>query len=70
MEIKEQLLKYSKYLHFENFQLLVEQTSIGLVYPYVIKLDCVKLLRSVVPGGCQRRTFFGFPPTYGTRTFK
>lgn len=70
MEIKEHLLKYSKYRDFENFQLLVEQTSIGLVYPYMIKLHCVKLLISVVLGGCQRRTFLGFPHTFGIKIFK
>lgn len=38
--MKEQLLKYWKYMHFENFHLLVEQTIIKLVYLYVIELLC------------------------------
>lgn len=61
---------HSTYLHFKNFQLLVKQTSIRLVYLSVIKVTVLNCSFPLCWVGVREEHFLDSVPMYGTTIFK
>lgn len=71
MKMKEHILKYIQNIClFENFQLLVKQTTIRLVYISVIKVAVLNCSFPLCCVGVREEHFFGFSPTCSTTIFK
>lgn len=71
MKMKEHILKYIQNIClFENFQLLVKQTTIRLVYMSVIKVAVLNCSFPLYCVGVREEHFFGFSPMCSTTLFK
>lgn len=71
MKMKEHILKYIQNIClFENFQLLVKQTTIRLEYMSVIKVAVLNCSFPLCCVGVREEHFFGFSPTCSTTIFK
>lgn len=71
MKMKERILKYiQNFCPFENFQLLVKQTTIRLVYMTVIKVAVLSCSFPLCCVGVREEHLFRFSPTCSTTIFK